>query len=155
MTILCAPSAHAGPGLLTSLGGEARVVDQLPGVLRALSDRPDEILVVLGPTVDSAEALAFAAAQRRQNPALGVILVRDRIDVVTLTEALRAGVREVVQSGDLDGLADACRRSRELSQLMAAQPAGSGGSGGTIVTVFSAKGGCGKTTLATNLAVAL
>ncbi len=155
MTILCAPAAHAAPALLASLDGDVRVVDQLPGVAQALADRPEESLVVLGSLVDFADALAFTAWQRREHPALGVVLLRDRVDVEMLTSALRAGVRDVVQTDDLPELVDACRRSLELTRLTPAQPADAGRGSGKILTVFSTKGGCGKTTLATNLAVAL
>jgi pilus assembly protein CpaE len=62
----------------------------------------------------------------------------------------------------------ACARSQDISRqlivrqaLMAANESGDAPDGpqvtieGQVVTVFSAKGGCGKTTIATNLAVAL
>jgi pilus assembly protein CpaE len=70
---------------------------------------------------------------------------------------LRAGIREVVNADDLTSLDEACRRSREISSQILArahdgeQPARRG----RVMTVFSAKGGCGKTTVATNLASAL
>ncbi len=155
MTILCAAPAQDLPGLVASIGGEVGVVDGIAAALQALSERPDEALVVLGSDVDIDEALAFAARQRLARPALGVVLLRDRLDVVLLTQALRAGVREVVQGGDLDGLAEACRRSLVLSDRVPAQQSDADEPAGQIVTVFSTKGGCGKTTVATNLAVAL
>ena len=158
MTVYCAPFEPAAPGVAAAvgaIGGEVHVVDGLPAVQRALAGRPDETLVVLGSTVDTGEALAFAGRVRRDRPAAGVILVRDRIDVGTLTDALRGGVREVVQSGDLAGLADACRRSQELSAHVPGTAADGGHKAGQVLTVFSTKGGAGKTTLATNLAVVL
>jgi pilus assembly protein CpaE len=71
---------------------------------------------------------------------------------------LQSGVREVVLAGDRAALAAACRRSRELSRQLAAATAAEdalAAPDGRIVTVFAAKGGCGKTTLSINLAVAL
>jgi pilus assembly protein CpaE len=59
-------------------------------------------------------------------------------------------VREVITADDLTALAEAVRRSRELTQRM-------GGTqehaqrDGRVVTVFSAKGGVGKTTFSTNV----
>jgi pilus assembly protein CpaE len=155
MAILCATAAPSAHGLSASIGGEVLVADGLPATQQALADRPEETLVVLGSEVETERALAFAARQRLERPTLGVVLLRDRLDVVTLTHALRAGVREVVQSHDLDGLADACRRSLQLSERASAGPAGTEVPSGRIVTVFSTKGGCGKTTVATNLAVVL
>src|SRR6266487_5887344 len=123
MAILCTAD-HSAPGLAASIGGEVQVVDGLPAAHRALADRPDETLVVLGSEVETEQALAFAAQLRVERPALGVVLLRDRLDVVTLTQALRAGVREVVHSRELDGLAEACRRSVELSARVSGGPAG-------------------------------
>ena len=118
MTILCSHAGQAVSGLVAAIdpvGDHVHVVDGLPAASRALAGRPEQTLVVVGSTVDTAEALTFAARLRRDRPAVGVVLLRDRIDVGTLTDALRAGVREVVQSADLSGLAEACRRSQELS----------------------------------------
>src|SRR5438046_2253073 len=62
-----------------------------------------------------------------------------------------------VRAGDDAALAAACRRSYEVSRRMVtdAPTAPETGRHGQIVTVFAAKGGCGKTTLATNLGVVL
>jgi pilus assembly protein CpaE len=141
--------------IAAAVGSDTVVVDGLPAAQRALADRPTETLLVIGSTVDTHEALAFGARQRRDRPSLGVVLVRDELDVGILTEALRAGVREVVRAGDLDGLRDACERSRELSSSVPPAAGDGGDRRGRISTVFSSKGGCGKTTIATNLAVAL
>ena len=77
-----------------------------------------------------------------------------------LAEALRAGVREVVEERDLAGLSSAVRRTARSPQPVRQQVADGGASArpsrrGRVITVFSAKGGCGKTTLATNIAAAL
>jgi len=67
-------------------------------------------------------------------------------------------VREVVASGDSAALATACRRSRDVSWRMLAATAtehSAPKTEGQIVTVFTAKGGVGKTMLAVNLGVVL
>jgi len=86
--------------------------------------------------------------------------VRRRVDTVVLTEALRAGMREVVAERDLPSLGDAVRRARGIARAMRNQGAASATTDefrplGRVITVFSAKGGCGKTTVATNLAAAI
>ncbi len=101
------------------------------------------------------EALAFSAALRLARPAVGVILARKEVDITLLTQALQSGVREVVPAGDHAALAAACRRSYEISRRMLAPVPQDEPTPGQIVTVFAAKGGCGKTTLAINLGVAL
>jgi pilus assembly protein CpaE len=72
-----------------------------------------------------------------------------------LAHALRAGVREVAVADDHAAVSEACRRSLELSRRMLGVSGATGSREARIVTVFSAKGGCGKTTVATNVAAAL
>lgn len=159
MTILCEPDAAAAEKHSPPDIGEIRRADTVWEAATLLSRDPLELLVVIGPSVPVDEALRFAEALRPVRPAAGVVLVRARVDVSILTDALRAGVREVVQAGDQAALLAACERSREVSGgllagPMPATPPRAAGEG-RIVTVFSAKGGTGKTTLAINLAVAL
>lgn len=159
MTILCEPDASAAQMHSPADVGVVRQADTVWEAARLLSGDPSEHLVIIGPSVPIDEALRFAEALRPVRPAAGVVLARARVDVGLLTEALRAGVREVVQAGDQAALTAACQRSREVSEGLLAGPLPesiiqSAGEG-SIVTVFSAKGGCGKTTLAINLAVAL
>src|SRR6266576_3811721 len=156
MPILCEPATSSGR-LLYTIGGDVRAVDSLTEAARMLDRDPTEFLVVIGPRAPTNEALAFAASLRMSRPAVGVILARHEVDVALLTSALQAGVREVVRAGDDAALAAACRRSYEVSRRMVtdAPTAPETGRHGQIVTVFAAKGGCGKTTLATNLGVVL
>lgn len=150
------------PGLVSALrpaaGADTEVVDSLASLRRQLEMSGSQELVVIGPSVDESTALQFAAAERLVHPAMGVVLVRRRVDSTVLRDAMRAGVREVVKADDLAALGDACRRSRELSAAFGAgrpDSPGEAASVGQLVTVFAAKGGCGKTTMSTNLAVAL
>jgi Flp pilus assembly CpaE family ATPase len=158
MTILCDPNAAAAE-VQSAPDGVLKYADNLRETARLLDEDPAELLVVIGPNVPSAEALRFAEALRPVRPAAGVVLVRSQLDVTMLTEALRAGVREVVPAADHAALAAACRRSFEVSQGLLAgsvpEPAPESSADGRIVTVFAAKGGCGKTTLAINIAVSL
>ena len=155
MSILCLPPGPDIAAVAAAVGADTVVVGSLPAAYRVLEDHPTETLLVIGSTVDLADALAGAVRLRRDRPSLGVVLVRDRVDVAVLTEALRAGFREVIRADDLDGLREACQRSRELSSSVPAAAGAAADRRGRITTVFSSKGGCGKTTLATNLAVAL
>ncbi|WP_432880144.1 AAA family ATPase [Kribbella sp. CA-245084] len=155
MTIVCRP----GDELIPAFGDDVLSVERLDDVLRALMDDPAEDLVVVGPRIAPDEALGFAAHLRLERPTTGVILVREHVDVELLTEALRAGVREVVSAGDTASLVAACERSRALSERARAELRSpydvDPGQRGKVVTVFAAKGGCGKTTIAVNLAAAL
>ena len=112
--------------------------------------------MLIGPDVDMDAACTFAELCRVERPELGVLLLRRRIDVAVLGQALRAGVREVITADDVTGLADAARRSRELSTRCHGHAGETvGAKTARVVTVFSAKGGVGKTTFATNLSAYL
>jgi Flp pilus assembly CpaE family ATPase len=157
MPIICEPAASA-EGLIQSVGGEVRAADSLEEAANLLDSDPAETLVVIGPQTATDEALAFASALRMVRPAVGVILVRDQVDVAVLSKALQAGVREVVATDDSAALATACRRSRDVSWRMLAATTvehSAPTTEGQIVTVFTAKGGVGKTMLAINLGVVL
>jgi len=119
-----------------------------------------EDTIIVGPSVDQASAMQLASAMRIQRPSLGIILVRRRVDTTVLVEALRMGVRDVVAERDLESLTAAVTRGKAVAHALRDQtPAGESpepsASRGRLITVFSAKGGCGKTTLSTNLAATL
>ena len=157
MPILCGHFVRSGD-LLPSIGGEIQQADNLISAAHLLDLDQDETLVVIGPEIHTREAIAFAARLRMSRPALGVVLARDQVDVTLLHRALQAGVREVVPAGDYVALHQACLRSREVSQRLlsvAAPVAIPATRDGKIITVFAAKGGCGKTTFAVNLGVVL
>jgi pilus assembly protein CpaE len=150
--------------LVRRLGPNAMALSSLAELDRYLVSFPTESVVVLAPSVPLVDCFDFAERMRVERPTLGVILVRERFDSLMLSDALRAGVREVVARSDLDELRAAAWRAAELAsrlqptrQLIGVGPDARGGASadGLVVTVFSAKGGCGKTTLATNLGAAL
>jgi pilus assembly protein CpaE len=122
-----------------------------------MTAHPDEDLVVVGADIELNVALDMAAAERVAHPTTGVVLLRQRVDTGVLGQALRAGVRELVPADDLKGIGEASRRSLGLTRQMRNVGSGEGRATrhGAVITVFSAKGGCGKTTIATNLAAAL
>jgi pilus assembly protein CpaE len=154
MTTIC----DLEPMIASALGsavGEAVVVTSIDALRRQLDEDPAEDTVVLGPTVDQTAAFRLAGEMRIWRPALGVILVRQRVDSGLLVEAMRAGVRDVVDQRDISGLHRAIRECKRLAPLITPAVPGTERRRGRIVTVFSAKGGCGKTTLATNMAATL
>ena len=158
MPIVLSNDAAAREMVLTA-GLDAHGVGTRDALEDRLTENPDEVLVVVGDDIDLEEAISLTIALRVSRPSLGVVLIRRRLDSSMLRQALRAGVRDVVRSGDAASLMEALRRSQEVSHAVApmtdagrVQPS-TGPAQGVIVTVFSAKGGCGKTTVATNLAV--
>lgn len=160
MTVILELDSSAASTLRSALGPESTTLTSFEALRRHLSSDPAEDSVVLGPSIDLHSALDLASNMRVTRPVLGVVLVRRRVDASVLTEALRAGVREVVEERDLAGLNSAVRRNSQIAHALRERVEGAGDEPAehrrsTVVTVFSAKGGCGKTTLATNLAAAL
>ncbi len=143
---------------------------------------PHEFAVVVGPSVPSEAAAELAQWARINRPNLGVILLRDDVDSTALALALRSGMREVVQARDLAGITTAVQRARsvanaigqtlmdeaqaaaasvraevaaEAAQAAASAQAEADAPRGKVLTVFSTKGGVGKSLVATNVGVAL
>lgn len=165
MTLYYEPDPQRAAELGELLGEEFRGCSGLAELTQyVVIDRMVQ-LVVLGPGVTLQEAFAFTKQQRLIKPTLGVVLLRDGLDVAALSEAIRVGVREVVDAGDGRGIQAACVRSLDLSrqfvpapvqqQPVVAAPVEPIDLSGKILTVFAGKGGCGKSTISTNLAVAL
>jgi pilus assembly protein CpaE len=125
----------------------------------------DGCVVLLGPSyaVDG----SVVEAQRLQRPGRQVapILLVDELTTATLQAAMRAGVRDVVLTSDLAGLEEALTRvSAALVASIPPVPTLGGGYGsavgapvnrGRAITVFSTKGGAGKSMMACNLALVL
>src|SRR4051812_42694706 len=156
MPIIVESNANNADLFLSVTGAGSRVVANLEELKRTLSDSPDEFAIVIGPTVDLEAAAALADTLRVTRPSVSVILIRRRVDTSVLAEALRSGMREVVDERDLTGLGAAVRRAFEVWQALSGVSGNQSDSNrGQLVTVFSPKGGVGKTTLAVNLAVAL
>jgi pilus assembly protein CpaE len=144
-------------GLRAAAGQGAVVLSGLDTLRSELDEGRITDVVVLGPSIDQDAALSVAATYRVTHPLVGFVLVRQRVDNAILADALRAGIREVVSDRDLAEVSAAIRRSVDITTKM--MSVSSDGDvrrpRGKVVTVFSAKGGCGKTTLSTNMAAHL
>lgn len=159
MTIIADPDPSRISELRAAVGAHAVTVAGLDAVRDALESTTEHDVVVLGPTIDPGGAFRLAGDYRVTRPTLSIILVRSRIETSILADAMRHGVREVVEERDLPGLNQAVDRAQRLAnELRVVGDAGTlveGRKRGQVITVFSAKGGCGKTTIATNLAALL
>jgi pilus assembly protein CpaE len=156
MTILFEPNRQWAAHLISVLGAGVHTTSHVEDLRRMLGEMPTETLLVFGPGAEASIALDVAAQQRPVRPALGVLLLREQLDLETMGQALRAGVRDVVDGRDGAAVRAACARSTEVSrQLLGTVAVATATPEAKIVTVFSAKGGCGKSTMATNLAMSL
>ncbi|RJU02677.1 MinD/ParA family protein [Arthrobacter frigidicola] len=127
------------------------------GILQQVGGVPPEVLI-LGPGVNPDDALQLAVVFDLQYPETSLVLVAPPGPDLILA-AMRAGIRDVVASDisveDLRVLLERCclaagSRRRGLS----AGPEPEHGTG-RVIAVMSPKGGVGKTTVATNLAIGL
>ncbi len=159
MTVIVSLDRSAAETLRTAIGPDTDILDSLQDVSRHLADHPAESVIVVAPSIDMGAALSLAESLRVSKPHIGVVLVRQRVDSTLLAEALRCGVRDVVGDRDLSAVSDAVRRARELAMRMRQHSdedlSEQEARRGRVITVFSAKGGCGKTTVSTNLAATL
>jgi pilus assembly protein CpaE len=160
MLVIVSPDAATAESLRTAVGKPAEVTTSIEATRRFLSEHDDVDVVLVGPAIETEPALELARVMRVSRPELGVVLVRRRVDTSVLGDALRAGVREVVSERDLSSVATATARALDVAHAIRVQTDhGAGaeydGVEGRMITVFSSKGGCGKTTLATNLAATL
>lgn len=156
MPVVLGDAARDGERLRLTLPDHIQTVDTVQALTTYLDDHRDEDLVIIGPDSPLVIATEIAEKFRVERPWLGVILLRRRLEVQVLNDALRSGVRDVVLADDAQALLDACTRSQSVSRLMRHADRRSAEAGdGKVILVFSAKGGCGKTTVATNLAATM
>ncbi len=116
-------------------------------------------VIVLGDGLGVDESLRMAAAFEVHRPELSVLIVAEPTSELILS-AMRAGVRDVVRPDasvqDLTALLNRATRSATLRRRGGPRSEEGGGPGyGRVIPVVSPKGGSGKTTVATNLAVGL
>jgi pilus assembly protein CpaE len=118
-------------------------------------------VLVLSPEVKEPDALGLAEFVGRTSPGTAIVLVRDHTWNGLLPAAMRAGIRDVVDmTQGTDELREAVERAvlwaTNLRSATTAQvDGGTRVRRGHIISVFSSKGGSGKTFLTTNLAVAI
>lgn len=154
MTLAFGNSVNDRDRFQVLLGNQIEVVLDVQDLHSYLETHPEEDLVVIGPGISMAIATDLAERYRLQRPSLGIVLLRDKVTSDVLGESLRAGIREVVLASDAQELNSACKRSLSLSGMLRGR-SDIDSSMGKVILVFGAKGGCGKTTVATNLATAL
>jgi len=116
-------------------------------------------VLVLSPEVKEPDALGLAEFCGRQAPGTAIVLVRDHTWNGLLPAAMRAGIRDVVDmTQGSDELREAVERAvawaLSLRQVSGgARADGAKAERGRILSVFSSKGGSGKTFVTANLGI--
>jgi pilus assembly protein CpaE len=139
-----------------------RAADPDEGMAAVAAEGHDVLAAIFGPSLSDRDALALAGALQQGTPDVSVLLIRRQESGELIRQALRVGVKDVLSSAsDENAIRGAAARALEIARTLrgrlggGAPTDGAGRSPGRVVTVFSSKGGCGKTFLSTNLAVAL
>ena len=128
-----------------------------PHELFASLDQEQPEILILGPEVPLEDALRLATVLNVQAPELSVILV-GHPDPDILLHAMRAGVRDMLApDSDPAQIRVLLQRVSQSFPTRHVQSAGQAAESnkGLVIGVFSPKGGVGKTTIATNIAIGL
>jgi pilus assembly protein CpaE len=124
-----------------------------------LNGAPSPDVVVLDAELAAEHALDLAGRLDEQCPQIAVIMVTDQGPQLSLA-AMRAGVRDLLhpaaEIADIRAVLDRAALAAE-ARTQVASPIATGAppATGRVISVVSPKGGVGKTTVATNLAVGL
>jgi pilus assembly protein CpaE len=147
--------------LATQLGAHAVAVGSVAGAAEHLNGRP--VVIVLGPSCATGAELAVIEQLTAGRPELGAVLVANELTTTLLQQALRAGVKDVlalpVDAGQLsltakrvgEALSPTAAATTPSDEIFATDPEDLG----QVITVFSTKGGAGKSVIACNVAVRL
>jgi pilus assembly protein CpaE len=154
MPILVEPDSTTAGVLAPALPAGSQVVSRPEEVDAWLNGRSD-YAVVIGPTPDMQTATALAERIRTAHPATTVVLIRHELAPEIFASAMSAGIGAVVPADDQQALGAAVSRAKHTWESIVGPTAQQGGHKGVVVTVFSPKGGVGKTTMAVNLGLAL
>ncbi len=123
------------------------------------------IVVVLGPSCADAESLAVVDGWTRDHGNVGTVLVTAELTTDLLQRALRVGIRDVLAAPiDQQNLIETVERIADglvTSETGTAAPSAAtfqpsdDGELGKVISIFSTKGGSGKSVTATNMGVVM
>ena len=118
------------------------------------------MVLVLGPSAATEPGLGGAEDLLTRRPDVGAILIADQLTTDLFQRAIRSGIRDVLAAPAETGqLNEAVRRVGHtlVPSRSSGAPLGQEDDAerGKVITVFSTKGGAGKSVIATNLGVLL
>jgi pilus assembly protein CpaE len=147
--------------LVMQLGEHAIPLETMLGVEERYGVAP--FVLVLGPSCSRGSDLGGAESLLGRRSDIGAILIAEDLSTDLFQRAMRSGVRDVLGAPvDTGQLNEAVSRVGQTlvaggHPVAGGGPAleGDGGERGRVITVFSTKGGAGKSVMATNLGVLL
>jgi len=123
------------------------------------------IVVVLGPACIRPDDLEVVERWDRTKPNVGVVLIVSELSTDLMRSAMQVGVKDVMEAPiDKDQLIETVRRVSDIVGASGPQQSPTGtddhiganpGSAAKVISVFSTKGGSGKSVTATNLGVVM
>lgn len=158
--IIAQPGGHLGERLLTAVLATGAVPVPVADLEVAFDtiQNSDTAVLLIGP--DMVADVAFELASHLSTVGrTAVVLTAHEIDTGLMQRAMRSGVSDVLSIEDsVDDITASVTRALAASERMRSGSAPievAARERAEIITVFSTKGGVGKTVLSTNLAVAL
>lgn len=137
-----------------------------PDAAKAVAVERSASVILTCPSVAPADAVALAAGLEVLGADTATIIVAAEVDTALLRAAMHASVRDVLAAADgtdaivaaviaADEAVERRRKAEHPAGERAIAPDAPAQALGKVITVFSTKGGVGKSVMATNLGVAL
>ena len=163
MIVLADPDSRLQTRVSEQAGRQSELltVDNIAQLEKALHDRAGRVnVVILGPNLPTEDAYSVARRMQTSAPDVSIILIANALTADVFQQAMRNGIRDVLPSAFTaaqlgEAIARADNLSTQIKGATASVVAPSAASDHKVVTVFSSKGGCGKSFVSSNLAVAL
>ncbi len=116
-------------------------------------------MVLIGPSISNEEGIDAVRTLRNEDPSLILIAVAEQVTSGLLRAAMRAGISEVIEAPlTEEKIEEAIKQFANdvlKRKVAAVVPIATHKDEGQIIVVMSAKGGSGKTVVATNLGILL
>jgi len=135
---------------------------------KKLVEEHEPQLIIVGPSYKESESIGFVESVSSNFPTIGLIWIINEMDTSVMLNGLRSGYKDIVLIDDLDNILGMINNiAKKDVKLKDAILNGKNQNDnkdddddndnhdGKMVSVFSTKGGVGKTFIATNLTVAL
>lgn len=158
--VVIEPDDFARSRLITQLGADVSSFPQIEDLVPYLNGEP--IVLVLGPSCAVDDSLGAIERVLQAHREIGSILVTEELTTNLLQQALRSGVKDVLAfPADDTQMREAIDRVAASLATTPSSPVGDDplfegdGELAQVITLFSTKGGSGKSVIASNLGVIL